>query len=155
MIGRLSEQQMDEMISTNNMGRIGCRDGEQIYIVPINYAFDGKDIIAHSVIGKKIYMMRKNPTVCFELDEITDNDNWRSVIASGVYLELTEERDRYDAMKIFVDKMLKLKISETAVPPEITPHRVHPRSPGNIKPVIFRIILLKKTGRYEKPAGES
>jgi len=53
-------------------------------------------------------------------------------------------------MKLFVERTLKLKISETAIAPELSDHRVHPRSPGNIKPVIYRIVLNRKTGRYEK-----
>jgi hypothetical protein len=46
--------------------------------------------------------------------------------------------------------MMHMKISETAVPPEISEKRVHPRSPGNIRPVIFRIVISGKTGRFEK-----
>lgn len=149
MIGRLNDEQVDEVLYANVLGRIGCRDGDQVYIVPINYVFDGKHIIGHSVLGKKIEMMRKSPKVCFEVDDMKDFTNWKSVIAWGDYQELTDERERYQAMKLFVDRTLRLKVSETAIPPEMSEFRVHPRSPGNIKPIIFRIILTEKTGRYE------
>jgi len=26
---------------------------------------------------------------------------------------------------------------------------VHPRSPGNIKPIVYRIVITEKTGRFE------
>jgi hypothetical protein len=52
-------------------------------------------------------------------------------------------------MKLFVDRMMHMKISETAIPPEISEKRVHPRSPGNIKPVIYRVVITEKTGRFE------
>lgn len=149
MIGHLTEQQVNEVLQRNILGRIGCCDGEKVYVVPINYVFDGKNIIAHSVEGMKISMMRKNAHVCFEVDELTDHTHWKSVVAWGEYEELTGERERYQAMKLFVDRMLHLKISETATPPEIAEARVHPRSPGNIRPVIYRIIITEKTGRYE------
>jgi nitroimidazol reductase NimA-like FMN-containing flavoprotein (pyridoxamine 5'-phosphate oxidase superfamily) len=149
MIGRLNDEQIEELLNSNNIGRIGCRDYEQVYIVPINYIYDGSSIIAHSVAGMKIEMMRKHPEVCFQVDQIKDGNNWKSVVAWGQYKELTEERERYEAMKLFVERTLRLKISETAIPPELSDHRVHPRSPGNIKPVIYRILLEKKTGRYE------
>jgi nitroimidazol reductase NimA-like FMN-containing flavoprotein (pyridoxamine 5'-phosphate oxidase superfamily) len=149
MTGRLSIEQIEELLHSNNLGRIGCRDGDQVYIVPINYVYDGISIIAHSVAGMKIEMMRKNPFVCFQLDDIKDFTNWKSVIAWGEYNELTDEHERYEAIKLFVDRMLRLKISETAMPPELSENRVHPRAPGNIKPVIYRIILTEKTGRYE------
>jgi nitroimidazol reductase NimA-like FMN-containing flavoprotein (pyridoxamine 5'-phosphate oxidase superfamily) len=150
MIGRLCTEQIDELLYNNLVGRIGCRDSTQVYIVPVNYVYDGKYIIGHSVPGMKIQMMRKNPHVCFEVDEIKGLSNWKSVIAWGEYQELTDERERYNAMKLFVDRTLKLKISETAIPPELSDNRVHPRSPGNIRPIIYRILLTEKTGRYEK-----
>lgn len=150
MIGRLCTEQIEEILSTHSMGRIGCRDVDQVYIVPINYVYDGTSIIAHSVPGMKIEMMRKNPNVCFQVDEIRDFTHWKSVIAWGEYKELTDEHERYNAMKLFIERTLHLKISETAIPPELSEYRVHPRSPGNIKPVIYRIILTEKTGRYEE-----
>ncbi|OSZ77624.1 hypothetical protein CAP36_14725 [Chitinophagaceae bacterium IBVUCB2] len=149
MIGRLSTEQIDGVLENNTIGRIGCTDGKKTYIVPVNYVFDGKSIICHSVAGLKIQMMRKNPAVCFQVDELKSFTNWKSVIVWGEYQELQEERDRYAAMKLFVDRTIKMKISETAIPPEISELRVHPRSPGNIKPIIYRIIITEKTGRFE------
>lgn len=151
MIGKLTKAQMDEVLHANRLGRLACHDSEKNYIVPISYVYDGKYFICHAVPGQKIRMMRKNPDVCILVDEIKNFTNWKSVVAWGVYQELTDERDRYAAMKIFVDRTMKLKISETAVPPEITGERLHPRSPGNIKPIIFRILITEKTGRYELP----
>jgi nitroimidazol reductase NimA-like FMN-containing flavoprotein (pyridoxamine 5'-phosphate oxidase superfamily) len=141
--------EIEEVLKKNELGRIGCSDGKKTYVVPINYVYDGKSIIGHSLVGLKIRMMRKNPDVCFEVDEMKNFTNWKSVIAWGRYQELTDERERYLAMKMFVDRMMRLKISETAIPPEISEKRVHPRSPGNIKPVIYRILLTEKTGRFE------
>jgi len=150
MIGRLTHEQIEEVLRENVVGRIGCSEGKKIYVVPVNYIYDGKYIIAHSVMGMKIEMMRKNPQVCFEVDEIKNFTNWKTVIAWGEYQELHDERDRYYAMKLFVDRVIRMKISETAIPPEISEQRVHPRSPGNIKPIIYRIVISESTGRYEK-----
>ena len=149
MIGKLTKEQIQEVLRQNVLGRIGCNDGERTYVVPVNYVYDGKFIIGHSTEGLKIRMMRKNPQVCFEVDEMKNLENWKSIIAWGEYQELTDERDRYYAMKLFVDRMMHLKISETAIPPEISPIRVHPRSPGNVKPVIYRIVINEISGRYE------
>jgi uncharacterized protein len=149
MIGKLTDEQIEEVLKGNVLGRIGCSEGNKVYVVPINYVYDGKHIIGHSVVGMKIRMMRNNPAVCFEVDEMKSFTNWKSVIVWGQYQELTDERERYPAMKLFVDRMLRMKISETAIPPELSEHRVHPRSPGNIKPVIYRIIITEKTGRFE------
>lgn len=150
MIGSLSYNAAKDVLTSNILGRIGCTDGTKTYVVPVNYVFDGKYIIAHSVLGMKIHMMRKNPKVCFEVDEMKGLTNWKSVIIWGEYQELTDERDRYSAMKLFVDRTMHMKISETAIPPEISGQRLHPRSPGNIKPIVYRIVIEEMTGRYER-----
>jgi len=150
MIGSLTYEAAKEVLHSNILGRLGCGDGKKIYVVPVNYVFDGKHIIAHSVVGMKIHMMRKNPKVCFEVDEMKNLRNWKSVIIWGEYQELTDERDRYAALKLFVDRTMHMKISETAIPPETSEQRTHPRSPGNIKPIVYRIVIEEMTGRYEK-----
>lgn len=148
MIGKLSIEEIEDVLKKNVLGRLGCHDMGKTYVVPISYVYDGRDIIAHSVNGMKIEMMRNNPRVCFEVDEMENLRNWRSVIVWGTYQELNDERDRYKAMKIFVDRMMYMKISDSALPPEATHERTHPRAAG-FKPVIYRIIISEKTGRYE------
>jgi hypothetical protein len=150
MIGSLTDEQIEEVLKENILGRIGCHDEDKDYVVPINYVYDGKHIIAHSIDGLKIKMMRKNPNVCFEVDELKSFTNWRSVIAWGQFQELTEERDRYYAMKLFVEKMLHLKISKTAILPDLTGKKMPPQYAGTHKPIIYRIVLSERTGRYER-----
>ena len=149
MLGKLTTSEIDELLYSANLGRIGCSFNGKTYVVPVNYVYDGRSIIAHSVEGMKVNMMRRNSDVCFEVDEVQNNKNWKSVIAWGTYQEITGERERYDAMKLFVDRMLKLKISTTAHPPELSAERLRSDS-HSVKPVIYRILLSEKTGRYEK-----
>ncbi len=149
MIGELSLVEIDEVLKNNVLGRIGCSEGGRTYVVPINYAFDGKYIVAHSADGMKIKMMRKNPAICFEVDEMKSFTSWKSVIVWGNYQELNDERDRYYAMKLFVDKMMHVKVSKTAVAGMESINQ-HPGTHANIKPVIYRIIINEKTGRFEE-----
>ncbi|MGC4038591.1 MAG: pyridoxamine 5'-phosphate oxidase family protein [Chitinophagaceae bacterium] len=150
MIGSLSYKEAKEVLATSILGRIGCNDGNRTYVIPVNYVFDGKNILGHSVVGMKIHMMRSNPNVCFQVDEVKSMNDWKSIIVWGRYEELTDERERYAAMKLFVDKLMRMKISETAKPPELSGERLHPRSPGNIRPIFYRIVIDELTGRYEK-----
>ena len=62
------------------LGSIGCNEGKITYVVLVNYVYDGKFIIAHSVAGIKIQMKRKNPDVFFEVDKIKSFTNWKNVI---------------------------------------------------------------------------
>lgn len=149
MIGKLTNEQIEEVLKENVLGRIGCNDGKRNYVVPVNYAYDGKCIIAHSIMGMKIKIMRKNPHVCFEVDEMKSFTKWKSVIAWGEYQELPDQRDRFLAMRLFVDKMMHAKISKTGVAFEMDKGIVHLRPPGTVRPIIYRIIITEKTGRFE------
>ena len=83
MIGILSEIQIDYFLKKELVGRIGCSANDVVYVVPISYAFDGRTIFAHTHEGMKTDVMRQNPNVCFEVDNIKDMGNWQSVIACG------------------------------------------------------------------------
>ena len=80
MIGSLSKEQIEHVLHSAVVGRIGCYDGKDIYIIPLTFVFDGKYIYAHSHEGLKIEIMRKQPTVCFEVESIEGMTNWRCVM---------------------------------------------------------------------------
>src|SRR5262245_55037619 len=112
MLGKLNDIEIEDVLKNNVLGRIGCHDDGKTYVVPINYVYDGKDIIAHSVFGMKIQMMRNSPEVCLEVDEITDFTNWKSVVVWGEYQEITDPMERYRAVKYLVENTLQIKVSE-------------------------------------------
>jgi nitroimidazol reductase NimA-like FMN-containing flavoprotein (pyridoxamine 5'-phosphate oxidase superfamily) len=68
------------------------------YVVPTNYVYDGAAIYAASGRGQKIDAMRTRPRVCLEVDEVDGSAAWRSVIARGVYEELTDDSQRRAAL---------------------------------------------------------
>jgi nitroimidazol reductase NimA-like FMN-containing flavoprotein (pyridoxamine 5'-phosphate oxidase superfamily) len=45
-------------------------------------------VYCHTHEGTKLDMMRQNPKICFEVDDLMDMANWRSVIAKGTFQEL-------------------------------------------------------------------
>jgi nitroimidazol reductase NimA-like FMN-containing flavoprotein (pyridoxamine 5'-phosphate oxidase superfamily) len=147
MIGNLNDNQIDEMLKKHFVGRIGCHNGNDIYVVPVSYAYDGKYIYVRSVEGKKIEMLRKNPSACFEVDETQDMAHWQSVIIKGKYEELTDETERNKALKILIDRRLPIMSSTTTHLGDIWPFP--PEDLSIIKGVVFRISVEEKTGRYE------
>lgn len=150
MLGSLTAQQIDQVLLNNITGRIGCYDGQKSYIVPISYVYNDDYIIAHSREGMKINMMRKNPQVCFQVDEIKDMSNWKSVVSWGKYEEIRDNRERYYAMKFLVSRLMHFTISETARLPEMELHNgANIYKPEEVRPVVYRIKLEEKTGRYE------
>ncbi|MFS0517262.1 pyridoxamine 5'-phosphate oxidase family protein [Nostoc sp. UIC 10607] len=150
MLGKLSLDQIEQVLHSQVLGRIGCHSGNRTYIVPITYAYDGERIICHSANGLKIQMMRENPEVCFEVEQVENLANWQSVIAWGRYEELQEEQAN-QAIKQLVDRILPLIVS-TTINLSHTEEQILQGKPYEPLPqtVIFCIHLLEKSGRFEK-----
>src|SRR5688572_4203389 len=117
MIGKLSQQEIEEVLQDNTWGHLGCNDGFNTYVYPVNYFYDGKFILCHSQNGAKVKVMRQNSRVCFQVDEVADYKNWKSVMVLGDFLELHDERERYNAMRAFVDRQLRVKITSAYFSP--------------------------------------
>src|SRR5579859_6348370 len=99
MLGRLNEDETEQLLLRGAVGRLGCFAEGRVYVVPIAYAYDGRCVFAHSADGLKIRTMRANPSVCFEVDEIVDLAHWSSVVAQGTYEELGgADEERADAL---------------------------------------------------------
>jgi len=146
MIAKLSGQEIEEVLKDNILGHLGCNDGFNTYVYPVNYLYDGKFILCHSQNGAKVKVMRQNSRVCLQVDEVIDHENWKSIIALGDFQELHDERERYDAMKAFVDRQMRVKITGTY----LSISRDDNAWPDkDSKPVIYRIVIDEKTGKYE------
>jgi uncharacterized protein len=49
--------------------RIALVDGSRPYVVPMCFALDGDDLLLHSAkAGRKIAIIARNPSVCFEVE---------------------------------------------------------------------------------------
>jgi uncharacterized protein len=151
MVGHLTEEEIKKLLQHNILGRLGCTDGTNVQVVPITYVYDGGGIICHSRAGTKINWMRSNPNVCFEVDEIENFSQWKSVVVQGRYRELEDETEKLEAMNTFVNRLLRIKISETARPPELSAARSHPLE-EEVEVVVYRIDIEKWSGRFEDEA---
>jgi hypothetical protein len=148
MFGKLNKAQIEKVISENIVGRLGCHADGKTYIVPISYAYDGNYIYARTFEGMKISMMRKNPNVCFQVDQMENMADWQSVIVWGTYEELIDEKARNKGLKILISRILPKISSETV---RISPEWPFPTNDYKlIEGIVFRISITEKTGRCEK-----
>jgi uncharacterized protein len=148
MLGTLHKPQIDTVLYSQVVGRMGCYADGKLYVVPVTYAYDGEYIYSHSRDGMKIKMMRKNPDVCFEVDVMENMANWRSVILWGLYEEMKSAVAQAKGMKILMDRFAPLMASETIKPPS---HSMRPQMvEKEVKAIVYRIKIRECTGRYEK-----
>lgn len=148
MFEKLNKEQIKKVISENIVGRLGCHADGKTYVVPVSYAYDGDYIYARTFAGMKISMMRKNPNVCFQVDQMENMANWQSAIVWGTYEELTDEKERNKGLKILLSRILPKISSETV---RLSPEWPFPTDDyTRIDGIVFRIRITEKTGRCEK-----
>lgn len=148
MIATLNKYQIDNVLYSQVIGRIGCCKNNKVYIVPITYAYDGEYIYCHTVEGMKIDYMRSNPEVCFEVESIDNMAHWQSVILWGKYEELSGQLLE-QAVQLLVTRLHPLMTSETMRPR----HGLDNLSKGVApvkKSIAFRIKVEEATGKFEK-----
>ena len=149
MLGELSAAQVEHLLESQVVGRIGCHAEGRTYVVPVTYAYQGGMIWGHTGEGLKVQMMRKNPRVCFEVDQMDDMANWRSVIVQGRFEELKGEAAG-KAMGIVIERLMPLITSASSTPSHGLGPEGHRADTAGMTPVAYRIVIDEKTGRFEK-----
>lgn len=147
MIGELSAAQIESLLHTQVIGRIGCHSRGTTYVVPITYAYLDGAIVGHTGDGLKVRLMRENPRVCFEVEDLSRLPQWSSVILQGTYEELAG--DAADAALAG----LVSRLGATPPAPSSRPREgsgvFEPGTHAERPEVVFRIVIAEKTGRYE------
>lgn len=147
MISELSPQQIERVLHEQVIGRIGCHARGRTYIVPVTYAYDEGAILSHTGEGLKVQMMRENPEVCFEVEDLRHLPSWSSVIIQGRYEELHGE-----AAASALDRLMaRLQAS----PPGRSERPWQgagvfvPGTHAQRPEVMFRIAIAERTGRHD------
>jgi uncharacterized protein len=134
------------------VGRIGCHSDGVTYVVPVSYAYDDPYVYVHTYNGMKLDMMRKNGNVVFQVDNTKNLAYWRSVICWGVFEELFDNPLKEKAFRKLQERVLPILSSETMHIARDWPFPAENEETTN--GVYFRIMITKKTGRFEKVVAE-
>lgn len=154
MIGVLTPEEVEAILRRNRIGRLGCSADDHPYIVPINYVYDGRHVYAYSGPGRKVDVMRRQPRVAFEVDEIDNPSSWRCVMAEGLFEELTGEDDRRQALVRLTRNGTTQASGKALPPPDEAESALVPRSlEASDYLVLFRVKLTEKSGRFERQDG--
>src|SRR6266571_4191797 len=135
----LSEGEARALLSAAKIGRLGCVDNGEPYVVPINYVFEDGSIYSHSLPGRKIDVLRAHPRACLQVDEIEDDFNWRSALAYGDFEEIRVPSDRRSILSKLLARF-----------PLLTPvESVMAQDAGAPDSIVFRIRVDRITGVAE------
>lgn len=142
-IQELSSEENVGLLEQNIFGHMACTWKDEIYLIPLTYAFSDGYIYSHSKLGKKIEMMRKNPKVCIQVEDVNSFFNWKSVIAWGEFEELKED-EAASGMRLLVRKIAEKESGEHISSLEMDLMSMLETA------VIFRVKVEKTTGRCER-----
>lgn len=105
--------EIDAIIRGAQVCRLAMSDGDQPYVVPLNFGYDGSALYFHCALeGRKIDVLRRNARVCVEFDEPEElvrgeeacqwGMRYRSVIVFGTAYLLEDITARRDALRILM-----------------------------------------------------
>ena len=136
----LTETEALEVIKSGKVGRLGCIDNDEPYVVPINYVLEEGAIYSHSLPGRKIDAMRSHKSICLQVDQQDDDFHWRSAIAFGKFEELHNQDDRRDTLVKLLSRFPRLTPVESMMVQDATAPNC----------VVFRLVIDRVTGVEEK-----
>lgn len=146
-VRELGNEEVESLVRRLDYGHLACCDGGEPYVVPIHYAYDGDYIYIYTTEGKKTDILKINPRVCLQVEEVADVKNWSSAIVYGEAERLTDEKEKTRAIEAVV------RVNPTLTP-AVSIHWMDNWVRENIE-VIFRIIPLEMTGRASVPKSET
>ncbi len=149
MLGTLTDQQMHSLLTQQVTGRIACHAQGKTYIVPVNYVYSAPCIYSHSSNGTKIAMMRENPEVCFEVDEIQNIFRWQSVVAWGRFEEVTDIPEKERLMQGLIHRIMPLSNNPSDHPSHAITESSYDVG-DKTELVIYKINIYEMTGRFER-----
>jgi len=140
----LSSVEAREMLSRHRVGRLAFTFRDRVDSEPISYLFRDEWVYARTSPGTKLDVVRHNPWVAFEIDEIEDRFDWRSVVIHGTIYFLDPsggDRDR-EAYETALEVMRTVD-AELLTAADPTPQRS----------ALFRIHADVIVGRAARSAG--
>jgi nitroimidazol reductase NimA-like FMN-containing flavoprotein (pyridoxamine 5'-phosphate oxidase superfamily) len=133
----LTADEVEAFLSEEVVARIGCSAGDELYVVPVIYAYEHGAVYVLTGEGRKTRMMRANAEVCLEADRYNPaTGSWRSVIAWGRYEEL--EGGDAESARSLLARRFEERTGRT---------REAPPGTGALDFVAFRIVLGERSGR--------
>lgn len=102
----MSSAEIDQFLACARVGRLGIMLGEYPYIVPVGYTYSSRKIYIHSCnLGLKMKTIRRQPKVCFEVDEtLSDASMYKSVIIFGTAKIINDPDGMIPYLQLFIDK---------------------------------------------------
>lgn len=150
MHGTLSDRDIDALFAAQSFGHLGCSDEGKPYIVPMAYVFHNNALYGQTTEGKKIAILRSNPFVCFQVEEVTPT-GWRSAQCWGTFEELDfaalQQPQAVDIVHMLTKHIASIQ-QRMGVTVPFGPDGHAAVDEHGRRATVFRIAIQEKTGRW-------
>lgn len=85
-------------------GHLGCTRDNHPYVVPMHYTYDSQNLYFFTTEGTKTDFISANSEICFQVEEITNPNNWRSVIVFGHAKKITRPEEMETALDLIFER---------------------------------------------------
>lgn len=137
----LPREEIEEMLLRNNVGRLAFSFHDRVDLQPIHYVYERGWLYGRTSEGDKIASLTQNQWVAFEIDEINDVFDWRSIVIHGSFWIL-HPRGSPRAEEVWV------KAAELVS--KIVPGALTENDPVGFRQTLFRIAVSDVRGREAK-----
>ncbi len=104
---------LEEILRSQLICRLAMVDGEHPYLIPVNYGYKDGCLYIHSAPeGKKIDLLRKNPEVCFEVEDSMEiltgeqacdwSTRYRSLVGYGEVEILSDHYSKQQGLEVLM-----------------------------------------------------
>lgn len=102
----MTPREIEQFLTCARVGRLAVSLDRGPYIVPVGYACSNGSIFFHMCNkGLKAHAIKKNPNVCFEVDEsLSDTSMYKSVIVFGEAKIIDDKEEMIPYLQKLIDK---------------------------------------------------
>jgi nitroimidazol reductase NimA-like FMN-containing flavoprotein (pyridoxamine 5'-phosphate oxidase superfamily) len=106
MSTEMTSEEIEQFLACARVGRIGMIVDHEPYVVPVGFGYNDGKVFFHTCDkGLKMNSLRKNPSVCFEVDEaLSDVTMFKSVIILGTVEIINDENKMIPYLQKLIDK---------------------------------------------------
>jgi nitroimidazol reductase NimA-like FMN-containing flavoprotein (pyridoxamine 5'-phosphate oxidase superfamily) len=101
-VQEMTDDEIDEVLQGVGFGHFACSRNNRPYVVPISYAYSKPNIYIYTTDGKKSDIIQDNPQVCLQVEDVINNNQWRSVVFNGTAEQIADREEREEVLKLIL-----------------------------------------------------
>jgi uncharacterized protein len=101
-VEEMDEKDCQSLLQRVSYGHLGLVKNNHPYVVPIHFAFEKPHIYIFTTEGKKTDIIENNPEICLQLEQLTDEKHWQSVIVIGNAVKVIDAEETKRVMQLIL-----------------------------------------------------